>query len=165
MASFQPIIRDSTDTEDVLLGICSYGQGGMIVSTIDLESKSGNASSSDFALLSNVLAYHVNDYPNPFGEMRDGTDILIDGVVPDPALGAGYATVYMKSNAQLTFSYQSDAQVDLRTDWLISGPTSWDLGTMAPGQVDHYTSPLFETESSPVMDFCKSIGTQGECKQ
>jgi hypothetical protein len=165
VASFQPIIRDSTSIEDVLLGICSYGQGGMIISTIDLEAKSGNASSSDFALLSNVLAYQVNDYPNPFGEMRDGTDILIDGVVPDPALGAGYATVYMKSNAQLTFSYQSDAQVSLQTDWLISGPTSWDLGTMAPGQIDHYTSPLFETESSPVMDFCKSIGTQGECKQ
>jgi hypothetical protein len=165
VASFQPIIRDSTDIEDVLLGICSYGQGGMIVSTIDLEAKSGNASSSDFALLSNVISYQVNDYPNPFGEMRDGTDILIDGVVPDPALGAGYATVYMKSNAQLTFSYQSNAQVSLQTDWLISGPTSWDLGTMAPGQIDHYTSPLFETESSPVMDFCKSIGTQGDCKQ
>ena len=65
----------------------------------------------------------------------------------------------------MTFSYQSNAQVSLQTDWLISGPTSWDLGTMAPGQIDHYTSQLFETESSPVMDFCKSIGTQGECKQ
>ena len=97
--------------------------------------------------------------------MREGTDILINGVVPDPALGAGYATYYMKSNAEITFSYQSDAQVDLQTDWLISGPTSWDMGTMAPGQIDHYVSPLFETESSPTMTFCKSIGTQGQCKQ
>ena len=45
--------------------------------------------------------------------MREGTDILIDldgdgvGEVPDPALGAGYATYYMKSNAEITFSYQS----------------------------------------------------------
>jgi len=71
----------------------------------------------------------------------------------------------MKSNAEVTFSYQSDAQVDLRTDWLISGPTSWDMATMAPGQIDHYVSPLFDTESSPTMTFCKSIGTQGQCKQ
>ena len=35
---------------------------------------------------------------------------------------------------------------------------------MAPGQVDHYVSPLFDTESSPTMTFCKSIGTQ-QCKQ
>jgi hypothetical protein len=97
--------------------------------------------------------------------MREGTDILINGEVPDPALGAGYATYYMKSNAEITFSYQSDAQVSLQTDWLISGPTSWDLGTMAPGQIDHYVSPLFDTESSPTMTFCKSIGTQGQCKQ
>jgi hypothetical protein len=36
---------------------------------------------------------------------------------------------------------------------------------MAPGQIDHYVSPLFDTESSPTMTFCKSIGTQGQCKQ
>ena len=110
----------------------------MIISTIDVETNSEDANSAEFALLRNMLDYQVNDYPNPFGKMREGTDILINGEVPDPALGAGYATVYMKSNAQLTFSYQSDAQVDLQTDWLISGPTSWDLGTMAPGQIDHY---------------------------
>jgi hypothetical protein len=137
----------------------------MIISTIDVETNSEDANSAEFALLKNMLDYQVNDYPNPFGKMREGTDILINGEVPDPALGAGYATYYMKSNAEITFSYQSDAQVSLQTDWLISGPTSWDLGTMAPGQIDHYVSPLFDTESSPTMTFCKSIGTQGQCKQ
>ena len=143
----------------------------MIISTIDVETNSEDANSAEFALLKNMLDYQVNDYPNPFGKMREGTDILIDldgdgiGEVPDAALGAGYATYYMKSNAELTFSYQSDATVDLQADWLISGPTSWDLATMAPGQVDHYVSPLFDTESSPTMSFCKSIGTQGQCKQ
>ena len=171
VANFQSIIHDGTDTDAVLLGICSYGAGGMIISTIDVETNSEDANSAEFALLKNMLDYQVNDYPNPFGKMREGTDILIDldgdgiGEVPDAALGAGYATYYMKSNAELTFSYQSDATVDLQADWLISGPTSWDLATMAPGQVDHYVSPLFDTESSPTMSFCKSIGTQGQCKQ
>ena len=165
VATFQSIIHDGTDTDDVILGICSYGSGGMIISTIDVEANSEDANSAEFALLKNMLDYQVNDYPNPFGKMREGTDILINGEVPSPALGAGYATYYMKSNSEITFSYQSDAQVDLQTDWLISGPTSWDMGTMAPGQIDHYVSPLFDTESSPTMTFCKSIGTQGQCKQ
>ena len=165
VANFQSLIHDGTDTDSVLLGICSYGAGGMIISTIDVETNSEDANSAEFALLKNMLDYQVNDYPNPFGKMREGTDILINGEVPDPALGAGYATYYMKSNAEITFSYQSDAQVSLQTDWLISGPTSWDLATMAPGQIDHYVSPLFDTESSPTMTFCKSIGTQGQCKQ
>ena len=165
VAKFQPIIHDGTDTDDVLLGICSYGSGGMIISTIDVEANSENASSSTFALLKNMLDYQVNDYPSPFGEMREGTDIRINGEIPTEALGAGYATYYMKSNAELTFSYTSDAQVDLRTDWLIEGPTSWTNATMAPGQIDHYVSPLFETDTSPTMTFCKSIGTQGLCKQ
>ena len=165
VAKFQSIIHDGTDTDDVILGICSYGSGGMIISTIDVEKNSEDANSEEFALLKNMLEYQVDDYPNPFGEMRDGTDILINGDVPAPALGAGYATYYMKSNAEITFSYQSDAQVDLVTDWLISGPTSWDLSTLGPDQVDHYVSPLFETSTTPTMTFCKSIGTQDQCKQ
>ena len=165
VATFQSIIHKAQDTDDVLLGICRYGSGGMIISTINVEANSQNASSAEFDLLSNLLDYQVRDYPDPFGAMREGTDILINGEVPTPALGAGYATYYMKSNAEITFSYQTDAQVDLHTDWLISGPTSWDMGTMAPGQIDHYVSPLFDTDSSPTMTFCKSIGTQGQCKQ
>ena len=167
VAEFQPIIRDSTNTDNVLLGLCNYGQGGMIISTIDVEKHSKNATNPTFGLLGNMLEYQVNDYPNPFGKMREGTDILVDGVVPEPAIGAGYSTVYMKSNAELTFSYQSNvpSTVSLKTDWLIEGPTSWLESTMAPGQIDHFTSPLFETESSPTMNFCKTIGTQDACKQ
>ncbi|MED6338361.1 MAG: hypothetical protein VYC12_04965, partial [Candidatus Thermoplasmatota archaeon] len=37
VAKFQSIIHDGTDTDDVILGICSYGSGGMIISTIDVE--------------------------------------------------------------------------------------------------------------------------------
>ena len=142
----------------------------MLISTIDVETNSEDANSAEFALLKNMLDFQVVDYPNPFGKMREGTDILIDldgdgvGEVPDPALGAGYATYYMKSNAEITFSYQSDAQVDLHADWLISAQPH-GTSNHGPGQIDHYVSPLFDTESSPTMTFCKSIGTQGQCKQ
>ena len=165
VANFQSIIHDGTNNDAVLLGICSYGSGGMLISTIDVEANSEDANSAEFALLKNMLDFQVEDYPNPFGKMREGTDILINEAVPGAALGAGYVTVYVKSNAEINFDYQTDAEVELHADWLISGPTSWDEATMAPGQVDHFESPLFDTGSSPTMNFCKSIGTQGQCKQ
>jgi hypothetical protein len=168
-AEFQPIIQDSTSIGDVLLGLCSYGQGGMIISTIDVESNSENASSTTFPLLRNMLLHQVNDYPNPFSKQREGTDILINGEKPLDALGSGYLTHYMKSNAEVTFSYQSDATVDLFADWVIEGPTSWDGSSLAIGEKEHYVPDVgtlpFDTEVSPVVNFCKSIGTQGLCKQ
>jgi hypothetical protein len=168
-AEFQPIIQDSTSTGDVLLGMCSYGQGGMIISTIDVESNSENATSTTFPLLSNMLLHQVNDYPNPFSKQREGTDILINGEKPLEALGSGYLTHYMKSNAEVTFSYQSDANVDLVADWVIEGPTSWDGSSLATGQKEHFVPDVgtlpFDTEVSPVVNFCKTIGTQGLCKQ
>ena len=45
VANFQSIIHDGTDTDSVLLGICSYGAGGMIVSAIDVETNSEDANS------------------------------------------------------------------------------------------------------------------------
>ena len=168
-AEFQPIIQVSDSPGDVLVGLCSYGQGGMIISTIDVEFNSENATSSTFPLLKNMLLHQVNDYPNPFSKQREGTDILINGQKPLDSLGQGYLTHYMKSNAEVTFSYQSDATVSLVTDWVIEGPTSWDGSSLAAGQKEHFipdigTAP-FDTEISPVVDFCKSIGTQGACKQ
>ena len=168
-AEFQPIIQVSDSPGDVLIGLCSYGQGGMIISTIDVEANSENATSTNFPLLKNLLTHQVNDYPNPFSKQREGTDILINGQKPLEALGPGYLTHYMKSNAEVTFSYQSDATVDLVSDWVIEGPTSWDGSSLATGQKAHFvpdpgTLP-FDTEVSPVVNFCKSIGTQGLCKQ
>ena len=168
-AEFQPIIQVADSPGDVLLGMCSYGQGGMIISTIDVEKNSENATSTNFPLLKNLLMHQVNDYPNPFSKQREGTDILINGQKPLEALGQGYLTHYMKSNAEVTFSYQSDATVDLVSDWVIEGPTSWNGSSLAAGQKAHFVPDLgtlpFDTEVSPVVEFCKSIGTQGLCKQ
>ena len=106
-----------------------------------------------------MLDFHVVDYPVPFGKMRQGTDIRINGEIPDPALGEGYSVVYMKSNTELTFSYQTDSTATLYTDWIISGPTNWNEDSQAPGVTDH------TDEATPTMEFCKEIGTQGACKQ
>ena len=62
VANFQSIIHDSTDTDAVLLGICSYGAGGMLISTIDVETNSEDANSAEFALLKNMLDFQVVDY-------------------------------------------------------------------------------------------------------
>jgi len=158
-AEFQPIIRDENNPEDVLLGICSYGQGGMIISTLDVGKHSEDANSTDLPLLKNMLLHQVNDYPNPFSKQREGTDILVNGQVPIAALGTGYNVVYMKSNALLSFDYNSDASVALDADWVIEGPTKWDGSSLASGDSNH------TGQDSPDATFCKSIGTQNACKQ
>ena len=55
----------------------------------------------------------------------------------------------MKSAADLTFSYTTTTTEPLHTDWIVSGPTSWDGSTMATGMTGH------TTEAMPVMNFCK----------
>ena len=158
-AEFQPIIRTKNNPGDVLLGVCSYGQGGMIISTIDIEANSEDATSSTFPLLKNILLHQVTDYPNPFGKQREGTDILINDAKPVDGFNSGYVEYYVKSNAELTFGYQTDAMVSLTADWVIEGPTSWDGSSLAADQSAH------TDQNNPVMTFCKSIGTQGACKQ
>ena len=131
----------------------------MIISTIDVEANSENATSTTFPLLKNLLLHKVTDYPNPFGKQREGTDILINGNKPVDGFGSGYVEYYVKSNAELTFDYQTDAVVPLTADWVIEGPTKWDGSSLASDQYDH------TDEASPVMTFCKSIGTQGGFKR
>ena len=48
---------------DTVLGVCSYVDGGLIVTTIDVESVSERADSATFPLLGNMLDYHVSPYP------------------------------------------------------------------------------------------------------
>ncbi len=162
VASFQPLIRDVNQTTDVLLGVCSYGLGGMIISTIDVEKRAKDSTGNGATLLSNMLEYKVTDYPNPFGAMLDGTTILINDNEPLSTINSpgclGYCTYYMKSEAELTFSYQSDAQVMLYSDWVIEGPTNWNGNTMASG-TDH------TDVESPTKTFCATSGANEQCIQ
>jgi len=151
--TFQRIIRqDGTQAQqkDTILGVCSYQAGGLIVSTIDVATHSERADSATLPLLGNMLSYQVTPYPTGFGVLGDGLDLQINGIIPDndPSTG-GYKDYYIKSNAELTFSFVSDTTESLNTDWIIDGPTSWTGATMASG-----TSHT--TDNNPLMMFCKT---------
>ncbi len=163
--TFQRIIRQAgtpAQQKDTILGVCSYQAGGLIVTTIDVEAHSERANSSTLPLLGNMLKYQVTPYPNGFGVLGDGLDIQIDGVIPDndPSTG-GYKTHFMKSNAEITFSFVSDTTETLHADWILDGPTSWSEESMASG-TDH-TSITNPTMSFCKIDFSSATGcTQGE---
>ena len=150
--TLQRIIRqDGTlaDQKNTILGVCSYQSGGMIISTIDVATHSERADSSTLPLLGNMLNYQVTPYPTGFGVLGNGLDLAINGVVPDNnASTGGYADIYIKSNAELTFSYTTETTESLETDWILDGPSSWSGSTMATG-TDHIT------DTSPVATFCK----------
>ena len=164
LGTFQRIIRrgdgTSADQKDTLLGVCSYQSGGMIISTIDVASHSERANSTTFPLLGNMLKYQVSPYPAGFGIMSEGLDLQINGVIPEYDLSTfGYKTHYIKSDAELTFSFATDTTESLETDWVINGPTDWSGATMASG-TDH------TSDVSPTMIFCKvDFASVTECAQ
>ena len=80
--SFQRLIQTQEDSADTVLGVCSYVDGGLIVTTIDVESVSERANSTTFPLLGNMLNYHVSPYPQGFGTLGNGLDLTINDEVP-----------------------------------------------------------------------------------
>jgi hypothetical protein len=147
--SFQRLLQSEADVQDTVLGVCSYVDGGLIVTTIDVASVSDRADSSTFPLLGNMLSYQVTPYPNGFGTLGSGLDLTINGEIPsfDPSTG-GYAYHYMKSNSEITFGHITSTSEVLSTDWVISGPTDWTGSSMASG-TDH------TDVATPIADFCK----------
>ena len=124
---FQRIISDADDNQDTVLGVCSYYNGGLILSTIDVATVSQRADSSTFPLLGNMLDYQVTPYPTGFGTLGNGLDLKIndENLAIDPSTG-GYALRYMKSNAELTFSYTTTTTETLTANWVLDGPTTWN---------------------------------------
>jgi hypothetical protein len=147
--SFQRLLQSDAEPQDTVLGICSYVDGGLIVTTVDVASVSERANSNTFPLLGNMLSYQVSPYPNGFGTLGNGLDLTINGVKPtfDPSTG-GYAYHYMKSNSEITFGYETSSTEVLSTDWVISGPTDWAGSSMASG-TDHTDT------ANPTVSFCK----------
>ena len=148
--SFQRLLQSEADVQDTVLGVCSYVDGGLIVTTVDVSSVSERADSSTFPLLGNMLSYQVSPYPAGFGTLGSGLDLTINGQVPlfDPSTG-GYQFHYMKSNSDVTFSYMTTTSETLSTDWVISGPTDWEGASMASG-TDHTDVAM------PTVNFCKT---------
>ena len=64
--------------------------------------------------------------------LNNGLDLTINDKVPqyDFATG-GYKYHFMKSNAEITFDYETNTTEVLNTDWVISGPTNWAGSSMA----------------------------------
>ena len=149
LGQFQRLLQSEAKPSDTIMGVCGYVDGGMIVTTVDVASVSDRADSSTFPLLGNMLQYHVSDYPEGFGVQGDGLELTINGQPPiyDPSTG-GYKIHFMKSNAEVTFGYTTDASVQLLTDWEIDGPTDWQGASMASG-IDH------TDETNPTATFCK----------
>ncbi|RJU99932.1 MAG: VCBS repeat-containing protein [Candidatus Poseidoniales archaeon] len=158
--SFQRIIRYTEDIRDTVLGVCSYGEGGLIVSTIDVATHSDRADSVTFPLLGNMIKYQVSPYPENFNLAN--LEITINGDEPKADdNGVNFYDVYhMKSNAEITFGFNTAATVSLHADWIIDGPTSWDGSTLASGVTGH------TNETSPTMTFCKSdLASLTKCAQ
>jgi len=147
--TFQRLLQSEADVQDTVLGVCSYVDGGLIVTTIDVASVSDRADSSTFPLLGNMLSYQVSPYPNGFGTLGSGLDLTINGEVPafDPST-AGYAYHYMKSDSEITFAHTTSTSEVLSTDWVINGPTDWEGSSMASG-TDH------TDVATPTVEFCK----------
>ncbi len=159
---FQSIIQHTDDPTASLLAVCSYQNGGLIVSTIDVELYSDPFDSMTMPVRANMLAYQVTPYPANFESIGNGVDLLINDAVPsiDPSTGK-YSTRYMKSNSELTFSFSADSvSVPLDADWELNGPTTaWDNPETITGSVSH------TSEQQPVASFCKVDHTgcaQGE---
>jgi hypothetical protein len=140
---------EGPDPDMSLLATCGYGTGGLIVTTIDVENPSVTNEFGDatFPILSNILSHKVTPYSSSFGYDTNGPDgwnMLIDGEIPDWDIQTwDYSKMYLKSNAQLTFSFESTLS-GLDANWEIKSGDSFDVTkwgndgqTLPAGAIDH----------------------------
>ena len=144
VGTFHTLIRDSVYDSQSLLSICNRGAGGLIVTTIDVEnpSVSEGLGGSSIPLLSNMLSYHLTPYPSDFGIAGESFDLTINGEAPsiDTVTGA-YATMYIKSNSDLDFSYVTSVE-GVFADWTLESGnndsvTGWDGSIIDSGEYSH----------------------------
>jgi hypothetical protein len=149
-----------------LMSVCNKGAGGLIVTTVDVENPSVSESfgGENIPLLSNMLSYHLTPYPLDFGIAGTDFELIINDEAVDinPTTGA-YRDKYIKSNADLEFTYTSEVE-GLIADWdLESGNndsvTGWDGAVLDAGLVSHsnQVSPSIPTMGS----FC-AVGEDNE---
>jgi hypothetical protein len=148
------------------MSVCNKGAGGLIVTTVDVENPSVSESfgGENIPLLSNMLSYHLTPYPLDFGIAGTDFELIINNEEVDinPTTGA-YRDKYIKSNADLEFTYTSEVE-GLIADWdLQSGNndsvTGWDGAVLDAGLVSHsnQVSPSIPTMGS----FC-AVGEDNE---
>ena len=163
--TFHTLMRDTVQGHS-LMSVCNKGAGGLIVTTVDVENPSVSESfgGENIPLLSNMLSYHLTPYPLDFGIAGTDFELIINDEAVDinPTTGA-YRDKYIKSNADLEFTYTSEVE-GLIADWdLESGNndsvTGWDGAVLDAGLVSHsnQVSPSIPTMGS----FC-AVGEDNE---
>ena len=163
--TFHTLMRDTVQGHS-LMSVCNKGAGGLIVTTVDVENPSVSESfgGENIPLLSNMLSYHLTPYPLDFGIAGTDFELIINDEAVDinPTTGA-YRDKYIKSNADLEFTYTSEVE-GLIADWdLESGNndsvTGWDGAVLDAGLVSHsnQVSPSIPTMGS----FC-AVGEDDE---
>jgi hypothetical protein len=163
--TFHTLMRDTVQGHS-LMSVCNKGAGGLIVTTVDVENPSVSESfgGENIPLLSNMLSYHLTPYPLDFGIAGTDFELIINNEEVDinPTTGA-YRDKYIKSNADLEFTYTSEVE-GLIADWdLQSGNndsvTGWDGAVLDAGLVSHsnQVSPSIPTMGS----FC-AVGEDNE---
>jgi hypothetical protein len=163
--TFHTLMRDTVQGHS-LMSVCNKGAGGLIVTTVDVENPSVSESygGENIPLLSNMLSYHLTPYPLDFGIAGTDFELIINDELVDinPTTGA-YRDKYIKSNADLEFTYTSEVE-GLIADWdLESGNndsvTGWDGAVLDAGLVSHsnQVSPSIPTMGS----FC-AVGEDNE---
>ena len=156
--TFHTIIRDSENPSQALLSTCNIEQGGMIVTTIDVENPAVSQPFGDpnFAMLSNLLDFHLTPYPDGFEIAGEGFELTIGGEVQSiDVLTGAYARKAIKSSAELEFGFETDVP-GIHADWLIESAdgetvTGWD-GQPLGSENNHIHSP--NSSQPAIATFC-----------
>ena len=84
LGTFHSLLGSMEYGSQSLLSLCNRGNGGMIVTTMDVENPSFSEpyGGQTMPLLSNMLGYSVTPYPFDFGIAGDTFDLTINGVSP-----------------------------------------------------------------------------------
>ena len=142
----------------------------MIITTMDVENPSVSEEFGTIGkpLLSNLLAHQVTPYPLDFGPASDGFDLLINGeAMAWNSFQGHYDPLYMKSDAELEFSFTSDLS-GLDADWELrpaegTTATNWDGYVLNDGDSDHREEDTHSAEFC-VLDAQSSTGCKQEAR-
>ena len=171
--TFQNIIKHKTENRfNSLLATCNIGDGGLIATTIDVETKSTK-------LLSNMLQYQVTEYSD-FGTFGNDLGLKVNDNEPCGRLNVqvcqdqgydfseisqdrDYEVFYIKSNAEIDLTYFSNLE-GLNANWVVDGPTDWNNDVYPD---DANKNPLLIKNSDSVtVRFCQpTISITFECNQ
>tara|TARA_B110000444_G_scaffold260947_1_gene310087 strand:+ start:7486 stop:14046 length:6561 start_codon:yes stop_codon:yes gene_type:complete len=140
--TFHTLIKDQDNPTQSLMSVCNYYQGGLIVTTMDVENPSLSESygGSTIPLLSSILDFHFTPYPMDFGIAGEGFDMTIDGKAPSiDALSGNYVTTAIRSNSELEFSFTTDVE-GIFADWTLESGnndsvTGWDGNILDAGKL------------------------------